>query len=350
MVDGKCNTGEWKDNFRLSHDEFFDLCNELAPHISPDSRSPNPKMVDAPKKLAITLYYLKDQGSIRMTANQFGVAMCTAAKVVHQVCSVIVTYMGPNLIRMPATEDEMREAVSKFECTHGMKQAFGCIDGTHIPIIRPVESSQDYRNYKMFFSLNVQAICDYRGLFLDVDCRWPGCVHDAKVLANSNVGKTLRTGSLPKTSQGFNFEKVPNYVIGDPAYPLTPYLMKEYEHCETNEEVIFNNVLRAARNPIECAFGRLKARWRFLKKDIDLNMKHIPTAVYACFILHNYCELKKSYVDPIDVDEQIEVIRANEREHENLPDPIYSCNLGEGEAVRRILTSNIAMNLPDHLI
>ena len=42
-------------------------------------------------------------------------------------------------------------------------------------------------------------------------------------------------------------------------HPLVPFCMKEFEHCSNNEQVIFNNMLRSARNPIECAFGRLKA-------------------------------------------------------------------------------------------
>ena len=46
----------------------------------------------------------------------------------------------------------------------------------------------------------------------------------------------------------------------------------------------------SARNPIECAFGRLKARWRFLTRKIDRKLEEIPTVIYAYFVLHNYCE------------------------------------------------------------
>lgn len=32
--------------------------------------------------------------------------------------------------------------------------AYGCIDGIHIKIKRPLDNSQDYFNYKQYFSLN----------------------------------------------------------------------------------------------------------------------------------------------------------------------------------------------------
>ena len=34
---------------------------------------------------------------------------------------------------------------------YGMTKAFGCINGTHVPILRPIENSQDYYCYMMFF-------------------------------------------------------------------------------------------------------------------------------------------------------------------------------------------------------
>lgn len=66
--------------------------------------------------------------------------------------------------------------------------------------------------------------------------------------------------------------------------------MKEFASPNNNKEVIFNDMLRSARNPIECAFGRLKARWQILNKRIDLGLVSVPNLVYACFVLHNFCE------------------------------------------------------------
>ena len=83
----------------------------------------------------------------------------------------------------------MKEKVFQFEAKYGMVQAFGCIDGTHIHIACPRSNSQDYFCYKQYYSFNVQAVCDYKGLFMNVDCRWPGSTDDSKVYTNSAINK-----------------------------------------------------------------------------------------------------------------------------------------------------------------
>ena len=102
-------------------------------------------------------------------------------------------------------------------------------------------------------------------------------------------------------------------------------------------------------DPIECAFGRLKARWSILTRSIYLKLESIPTVVYSCFVLHNYFEQNKSYIGECTVRKQVQLCMDNEQKYKNVLDPIYSCNAGEGEIIRKILTENIQDNLPHAL-
>ena len=209
-----------------------------------------------------------------MTVNTTGIHQCTVSKTIVEVCKVINAVLGTDYLHLQRSENDMRKIASEFELKFGMPQAFGCIDGTHIRIKHPIENSQDYYNYKQFFSLNVHTVCESHRRFIDVECKWPGSVHDAKVFADSAISKNLRDNLLPFTYSTLSpgQDPIPNYFIGDPAYPLTPYYMKEYQGCSSSSEVIFNNLLRSARNQVACSFGRLKAQWGFLRRMVALKL------------------------------------------------------------------------------
>ena len=349
MISGISPESYWFKNFRLSKSAFMNLAEQLKPFIAPNPKSPNYRALSTEKKLAITLYYLKDTGSLIMTANCFGIAVNTVSSIITQVCEKIVYHLGPIYISLPKNEIEMRQKAAEFESKFGMIQAFGCIDGTHVPIVCPVENSQDYFCYKQYYSMNVQAVCDYKGMFMDVECVWPGSVHDSKVFSNSSINKKLRDGFLPGTFQSVlhGYEKIGTYIIGDPAYPLTPFCIKEYQTCSSNEQVVFNSMLRSARNPIECAFGRLKARWAILTRKIYFKLELVPIIVYATFVLHNFFEKHKTLVDSDSVNNQVQLIKYNEDTYINQPNPVYSNNTAEGEFTRTLLTSYISECLPN---
>ena len=68
-----------KKNFCMLKGDFEALVAELRPYISPNPLSPDHRALNAERKVAITLYYLKHSASIGMVVNSFGVAICTVA-------------------------------------------------------------------------------------------------------------------------------------------------------------------------------------------------------------------------------------------------------------------------------
>ena len=194
-----CQNGVGRKKYRMYKECLYELADELRPYLAPHPASPNRGALSMEKRLAITLYYLKDTGSLWMTANAFGIHQCTASKHIHSVCETINMILGENYLHLPTDTEEMRREVSEFEMRFGMTQEYGCIDGTHLPIKRPPQNSQDYFSQKQYFSLNIQAMCGSKGYFMDVQCKWPGSVHDAKGFGNSSINHKMNAGQLPET-------------------------------------------------------------------------------------------------------------------------------------------------------
>ena len=101
---------------------------------------------------------------------------------------------------------------------------------------------------------------------------------------------------------------------------------------------MFNTMLRLARNQIECAFGRLKARWRILLRSMDLKLEDMPDIILACFFLHNFCEERN--IEPILADMDRVIIM--ERGNAPTKDIVYTHNMKDGGAIRDAITRYFA--------
>ena len=145
-------------------------------------------------------------------------------------------------------------------------------------------------------SINVQACVNYNYCFFDVVVKWPWSVHDAGIQGNSSMNQMLNDGRIPECFRVIvdGEDPMPVCILGDPTYPLLGYLMKEFSSGGTTpEEEFFSYCLLSARMVVEFAFGCLKGRFGILRKDIDTDLKTAVNIIYACFVLHNFCEINK---------------------------------------------------------
>ena len=275
----------------MSRETFNAICTELRPFLERQvSRFRQPVCVRT--RVAVTLWRLATNIEYRTIGELFGLGRSTVCEIVIDTCDAIAKHLAPQHIYMPKNES-LREIVDGFDWRWGFPQTAGAIDGTHIPILKPHHSAADYYCRKGYYSVLMQALVDYRGVFMNVYIGWPGKTHDARVFANSSLYADMVNGRLfPNWTRQIGGIDIPLVVLGDPAYPLLPWLMKPYieSASSTPAEHTFNYYQSRARMVVENAFSRLKGRWRCLLKRLDCDLNNVPNIVLSCVVLHNICE------------------------------------------------------------
>ncbi|KAJ8936307.1 hypothetical protein NQ314_012423 [Rhamnusium bicolor] len=63
----------------------------------------------------------------------------------------------------------------------------GCIDCTHIAILKPHQKEHNFLNRKGYHSLNVQIICDTEMKIVNINANFPSASHDSFIWRQSQV-------------------------------------------------------------------------------------------------------------------------------------------------------------------
>lgn len=143
------------------------------------------------------------------------------------------------------------------------------------------------------------------------------------------------------------------HIISDGIFPLKTWLMNPYT-IRNDMPVIernFNYRLSSARMTVENAFGRLKARWRVLLRRPDVHVETMRKIIYACFLLHNFCELNKQNVLEkwiLDSErEERNLSPANEtqtNDNDNENEINFSAKMKRNQIARKLFHDNLSIH------
>ncbi|WVZ68250.1 hypothetical protein U9M48_017210 [Paspalum notatum var. saurae] len=190
--------------------------------------------------------------------------------------------------------EEMVTIKAKFENIQGLPNCCGAIDTTHILMCSSAQpNSNVWLDGENRNSMVLQAIVDPDMRFRDVVSGWPGSLDDSCILRTSGFYRLCQKGSRLAAQMELPGElpesMIREYIVGDPSYPLLPWLMTPYHgHGLSSEKVEFNKRHTATRMVVQGALGKLKERWQVLKGELWRPDKHrLPRIIYACCLLTN---------------------------------------------------------------
>ncbi|CAH1979246.1 unnamed protein product [Acanthoscelides obtectus] len=269
-----------------TYDFLLSKVNRRFTKIMTNYRSP----ISAEERLVVTLRYLATGSSFRSLAFAFRMGKSTVSNIVFETCQIIWEELVEEFMPIP-TENCLKKVIADYFNRWKFPNCFGSIDGKHCQIRCPPNSGSHYFNYLHYFSVVLQAVADADKKFLTIEVGGRGKQSDGGTFAGSTIFNLLesnffnvpRPTNLPNT----NIE-LPYFLIGDEAYPLKSYLMRPYPRRGLNpKKEYFNKCLSTARKCIECAFGILCAKWRFLNKDIETLPDKACILIKCACILHN---------------------------------------------------------------
>lgn len=150
--------------------------------------------------MAIALRWLATGDTFESIGGMCGASRTSVHRAVIGFCHALSKHAG-RFIYPPRTTQEAKAVAAEFEsfgnwssrqrggvCTPGIPQIVGAIDGTQVLLAKkPCNSGDAYINRKGYPAMNVGAVVDSRGRFMDVCVGHAGKCHDARMLESSTM-------------------------------------------------------------------------------------------------------------------------------------------------------------------
>ena len=125
--------------------------------------------------------------------------------------------------------ENLAEITTSFEELSALPNIVGTKDGSHVRIKAPPDSIADYFSRYQQHDFIVQAVVNGNKIFTDFACGFPGSMHNARLLRGSGIFTRAERGEIFIAAiVHVACREITPYLVGDSAYPLSPWLMKPY--------------------------------------------------------------------------------------------------------------------------
>jgi hypothetical protein len=299
----------FKKRTRVSHGTFKFLCEKLDPFLKKkDTRMRVAISVET--RIAVYLCRLGTGNGLLLVGEVYGIVECTTSYIIREFNKVVRKHLLRVLVQFPS-ELQFKVLASQFEALHGIPYIVSAIDGLHIPVLAHVIGREDYYCRKSFHSTILLGIIDVNYKFWDFEFGRTSSLHDSSNFQVTKVGIAFMERKY-----------MPYILIGDPAYPVRPWMYCPFEgqkdglfRCRTN----WNFIESSTRMCVERAFGILKGRWRIIMKRCDIPLRMVSDVVYTCIVLQNlYITMKdsfdKTWIDEAENELALKIVNGEAKE------------------------------------
>lgn len=123
----------------------------------------------------------------------------------------------------------------------------------------------------------MQIMCDADMRVINCIAKWPGSVHDARILRESPIFAAFESRQKPLSG----------YILGDSGYMQRDWLMTPVPVVRSAKEEAYNTAHCGTRCTVERCIGVIKRRWHCLHGEIRMSPSRVCQIVCACIVLHN---------------------------------------------------------------
>ncbi|KAE9360998.1 hypothetical protein PF008_g1465 [Phytophthora fragariae] len=228
------------------------------------------------KRVALTMMYLAQGGTMDPAASALGISRSRGVVYINETL-VVLSAMARKFVVMPSA-DETAVIEEGFFATAGFPGTVGAVDGTLVRIARPHDFEGWYCR-KNFPAVNVQAIVDHCGLFRSISIR-SGSNNDQSLWNGSAVRKCLSSFIPPG-----------KHLVADAGYKIWGHMLTPFSEADAVEDRrkrVYNLAHSRTLMVVECAFGRLKNRFRVLLGKVEQKSSAtVCNVIIGCVVLHN---------------------------------------------------------------